>query len=94
LQQQIVLRRFAQCWPSEITREAGLAKSTVDIQLIKKECRTMRPRIEREGHDRTIDLVAVIALLIAVFGSICYLSSPSSEQITTAFIVPSQSVRW
>jgi hypothetical protein len=55
----------------------------------------MRPHIEREGHDaRTIDLVAVIALLIAVFGSICYLTSPSSEQITTAFIVPSQSVRW
>ncbi|MDB5634559.1 MAG: hypothetical protein JWR49_3414 [Tardiphaga sp.] len=54
----------------------------------------MRPEIEREGHDRTIDLVAVIALLIAVVGSICYLSSPSSEQITTAFIVPSQSVRW
>ncbi len=53
----------------------------------------MRPPIERE-QGRSVDLIAAIALLIAVFGSICYLTAPSSQQITTAYIVPSQSVRW
>ncbi|MDB5618513.1 hypothetical protein [Tardiphaga sp.] len=54
----------------------------------------MRPEIERDRDPRSIDLIAVIALLIVVFGSICYLTGPSHEQMSTAFIVPSQSVRW
>jgi hypothetical protein len=55
----------------------------------------MRHGSERERRAaRTIDLVTVIALLIAVFGSIGYLSGPQEAQITTAFIVPSQSVHW
>lgn len=54
----------------------------------------MRPQMKRERDPRSIDLIAVIALLILVFGSICYLTGPSSEEITTAFIVPSQTMRW
>jgi hypothetical protein len=55
----------------------------------------MRHGSEREGDaTRTIDLMMVIVLLIAVAGSIGYLSGPSDAEMTTAFIVPSQSVRW
>ena len=53
----------------------------------------MRLHIENRGHDpRRVDLVA--ALIILVFGAICYLSGPTIEQMTTAFIVPSQTVLW
>lgn len=56
----------------------------------------MQLRFSRDGHDpRHIDLVAVIALLITVFGAVCYLSSPSFVQVPTAsFIEASQSARW
>jgi hypothetical protein len=55
----------------------------------------MRLHIEKNGHDpRQVDLVAVIALIVLVFGIICYLSGPTNEQTTTAFIVPSQTVHW
>jgi len=48
------------------------------------------------GHDsRTLDLIAVVALLTFVIGSGLYLATSFAPQpSTTAFIVPSQSVRW
>ena len=48
------------------------------------------------GHDsRTLDLIAVVALLTFVLGSGWYLATSFAPQpSTTAFIVPSQSVRW
>jgi hypothetical protein len=55
----------------------------------------MRLHIENHGHDpRQVDFVAVIALIILVFVAVCYLSGPTIEQMTTAFIVPSQTVHW
>ena len=55
----------------------------------------MRLHIDRHHRDpRQVDLVAVIALLVIVFGAICYLSSPAFVPTTTAFIEPSQTVRW
>jgi hypothetical protein len=55
----------------------------------------MRLHIEPDGHDpRQVDLVAVVSLIVLVFVAICYLCGPASEPITTAFIVPSQSVHW
>jgi hypothetical protein len=55
----------------------------------------MRLHIEKHGHDpRQIDLLAVIALVALVFGAICYLCGSPAEEITTAFIVPSQTVHW
>jgi hypothetical protein len=55
----------------------------------------MRLHIENHGHDpRQVDLVAVIALIILVFGAICFLSGPTIEQMTTAFIVPNQTAHW
>ncbi|HEY8333536.1 MAG TPA: hypothetical protein VIQ05_07055 [Tardiphaga sp.] len=57
----------------------------------------MQLRFSRDGHDpRHIDLVAVIALLITVFGAVCYLSGPSFVQTSTtaSFIEASQSARW
>ena len=55
----------------------------------------MRLHIENHGHDpRQVDFVAMITLIILVFGAICYLSGPTIEQMTTAFIVPSQTVHW
>jgi hypothetical protein len=56
---------------------------------------TMRLHIEKHGHDpRQVDLVAVIALVALVFGAICYWYGSAPEPITTAFIVPGQSVHW
>ncbi|WP_027554587.1 hypothetical protein [Bradyrhizobium sp. Cp5.3] len=53
-------------------------------------------RIGPRGHDpRTIDLLAIIALLALVLGSGWYLATSfSTAPSTTAFIVPSQSVHW
>ncbi len=62
----------------------------------KKGVQLMRLRIHKDGHDpRQIDLLAVIVLMLVVFGAICYLSSPTFVQVSKAsFIEPSQSVRW
>ncbi|HEV7602757.1 MAG TPA: hypothetical protein VGO49_21200 [Bradyrhizobium sp.] len=55
----------------------------------------MRWKIGHGGHDpRRIDLVAAFALLILIVAACRYLSSSSDAPSTTAFIVPSQSVRW
>jgi hypothetical protein len=47
-------------------------------------------------HDpRTLDMLAIIALLVLVVGSGWYLAtSLATPPGTTAFIVPSQSVHW
>ena len=54
------------------------------------------PKIGPRGHDpRTLDMLAIIALLLLVAGSGWYLAtSLATPQSTTAFIVPSQSVHW
>jgi hypothetical protein len=56
----------------------------------------MRLHFHRDGHDpRQIDLVAVIALLVVVYGGVCYLSGPSFVPAsTTSFIEASQSAHW
>ena len=58
----------------------------------------MRWKISHHGHDpRQIDLLAILALLVIIASSSRpgTISARSSEpQSTTAFIVPSQSVRW
>jgi len=46
-------------------------------------------------HDpRQIDLLAAAALLIIIVAACLYLTHRSEVSNTTAFIVPSQSVRW
>lgn len=54
------------------------------------------PNFGHGGHDsRTIDLLAIIALLALVLGSGWYLArSFATQPGTTTFIVPSQSVHW
>lgn len=55
----------------------------------------MRWKISRRGHDpRQIDLIAIFALLIVIVAACRFFSGGSSAPNTTAFIVPSQSVRW
>jgi hypothetical protein len=55
----------------------------------------MRRKIGHGGHDpRHIDLIATFALLILIVAACRFLSSRSETPATTAFIVPSQSVRW
>jgi hypothetical protein len=53
-------------------------------------------RGSRRHHDpRTMDLLAMVALLALVLGSGWYLaSSLATPPSSTAFIVPSQSVHW
>ncbi|MFT4121185.1 hypothetical protein [Bradyrhizobium sp.] len=50
----------------------------------------------RSHHDpRTMDLLAIVALLALVIGSGWYLATSfTTPPSTTAFIVPSQSVHW
>ncbi|MBH5402175.1 hypothetical protein HZZ13_30940 [Bradyrhizobium sp. CNPSo 4010] len=54
------------------------------------------PNLDHRAHDpRTIDLLAIIALLALVLGSGWYLArSLATQPSTTTFIVPSQSVHW
>jgi hypothetical protein len=54
------------------------------------------PHPSSRHHDpRTIDMLAIIALLALVLGSGWYLATSFATQpSTTAFIVPSQSVHW
>lgn len=55
----------------------------------------MRWKISHHGHDvRQIDLLAVLVLLIAVIAAWQYFEGNGEPQSTTAFIEPSQSVRW
>jgi hypothetical protein len=54
------------------------------------------PKFDPRDHDpRTIDMIAIVALLTLVLGSGWYLATSFATQpSTTAFIVPSQSVHW
>jgi hypothetical protein len=55
----------------------------------------MRWKTGHHEHDpRHIDLIAVFALLILIVAACRFLGSRSDPPATTAFIVPSQSVRW
>jgi len=55
----------------------------------------MRWKISPHGHDpRQLDLIAVFALLILVIAALRFFDNNPEPQHTTAFVVPSQSVRW
>ena len=55
----------------------------------------MRWKISHHGHDpRQIDLLAVPALLIIIVAAYRYFIHSPEAAHTTAFIVPSQGVRW
>ena len=56
----------------------------------------MRWKISSRGRDpRHIDLIVILALLIVILAA-CrfYYNGHSDKPSTTAFIVPSQTVRW
>jgi hypothetical protein len=55
----------------------------------------MRWKISHNGHDpRHIDLLAALALLVVIVAAYGYFTHTSTKPSPTAFIVPSQSVRW
>jgi hypothetical protein len=55
----------------------------------------MRWRTSRGGDPRFLDLLAIVALIIVIVGAWRYLAdSSATPPSSTAFIVPSQSVRW
>jgi hypothetical protein len=55
----------------------------------------MRWKISPRGHDpREIDLIAILALLILIVAACRFFGRGSDTPSSTAFIVPSQSVRW
>jgi hypothetical protein len=61
----------------------------------RKDLKTMRWKLSHHGHDpRQIDLVAVLALLIIIVAAFLFFSHGPEPSNTSAFIVPSQSVRW
>jgi hypothetical protein len=56
---------------------------------------TMRWKISHHGHDpRQIDLLAVLALIVVIIAAWQYFEGGPQPPSTTAFIEPSQSVRW
>jgi hypothetical protein len=56
---------------------------------------TVRWKISRHGHDpRQVDLLAIVALLIAIVAAWIYFADSSPPPTASAFIVPGQSVRW
>jgi len=55
----------------------------------------MRWKISHHGHDpRQVDLIAVLALVILIITAYRFFGSTADAPSTTAFIDPSQSVRW
>ena len=56
----------------------------------------MRWKISQHGHDpRQLDLLAIVALLIAIIvAALCLADHATAPANKTAFIEPSQSVRW
>jgi hypothetical protein len=55
----------------------------------------MRWKISHHGHDpRQIDLLAILALFIVIVTAWRYFDDSPKPQATSAFIEPSQSVRW
>jgi hypothetical protein len=60
----------------------------------------MRWKISHGSHDhrhhdhREIDLLAVLALLVVIIAACRFFAGDSTPPSSTAFIVPSQSVRW
>jgi hypothetical protein len=55
----------------------------------------MRWKISHRGHDpRQTDLIAILALLILIVAACRFFNGRSDAPSTTAFIVPSQNVRW
>lgn len=55
----------------------------------------MRWKISRHGHDpRQVDLLAIIVLLVVIASACLYFTHHPDVPNSTAFIVPSQSVRW
>ncbi len=55
----------------------------------------MRWKISHHGHDpRQIDLIAIFALLVLIVTAYRFFSETPKVPSTTAFIEPSQSVRW
>lgn len=55
----------------------------------------MRWKISPRGHDpRQIDLLAIAALAICVVAALLYFDRSATPPTATAFIEPSQNVRW
>jgi hypothetical protein len=55
----------------------------------------MRWKNSHRSHDvRQIDLLALVALLVAIVVASLYFGEVPHRQITADFIVPSQTVRW
>jgi hypothetical protein len=75
-------------------RELALS-ARVDLMLLRED-QIMRWKISPRGHDpRQIDLLAVIALAIVILAAYVLIAHyEATPQNTTAFIVPSQSMRW
>ncbi len=55
----------------------------------------MRWKISHGGHDpRHIDLLAALVLVVLIVAACRFFAGYSDQPSNTAFIVPSQSVRW
>jgi hypothetical protein len=55
----------------------------------------MRWKIRPSGHDpRQIDLLAALAIVVFIIALGHYLTEKPKSQVTSAFIEPSQTVRW
>jgi hypothetical protein len=61
----------------------------------RRRMSTMRWKIRSGGHDpRQIDLLAVLAIVVLIVAIDHYLTEKPKPHVTSAFIEPSQNVRW
>jgi hypothetical protein len=62
---------------------------------LRQEGQSMRWKIgSRDRAPRQIDLIVILALLIVILAAFRFYNGDSHKPSTTAFIVPSQTVRW
>jgi hypothetical protein len=89
-----LLLRCFQAYPALQPRAEPRFPTRIDLMSVRKG-QTMRWKISHNGHDpRQIDLLAALALLIVIVTAWHYFYGRPEPPSSTAFIVPSQSVRW
>jgi hypothetical protein len=91
---KILLQRFQARRALLPCREPALHRR-IGLMLLKGGQKPMRWKISHRGHDpRHLDLIAALALVIAIVAVCRFISGGSQAPSAATFIVPSQSVRW
>jgi hypothetical protein len=88
--------RFVACAEFTVLFAGNIHPARSIVVMSPTGTNNMRWRLRPTGHDgRQIDLLAILALLVLIVAAWRYLDdSTALPPSTTAYIVPSQHVRW